>query len=162
MRRISLSVIAALSLLTGSANAQIPLNLMTPPGTMLIGQYAANGVQIYRCSLVGSAFSWTFVAPLAVLVNAQNQVFAQHFAGPTWAAPDGSQVVGRVLQSAPAPRPGSIPWLLLAGTATGTGVLGNVRFIQRLNTVGGVLSGACAPANAEQQVPYTADYLFYQ
>jgi hypothetical protein len=163
MRRLSLSLIAAFSVLTGSAQAesQIPPNLFPPPGVVLIGQFAASGVQIYQCSLVGSALQWTFVAPQATLVNAQNQVFAQHSAGPTWEATDGSKVVGQVLQSAPSPI-GAIPWLLLSGMPSGNGVLSGTRFIQRLNTVGGALSGGCSPSGSQQQVNYTADYAFYR
>jgi FtsP/CotA-like multicopper oxidase with cupredoxin domain len=161
MRRLSLSLIAAFSVLTGSAHAQIPANLFPAPGAVLIGQFPASGVQIYQCSLVGSALQWTFVAPRATLVNAQNQVFAQHYAGPTWEATDGSKVVGQMMQSAPSPI-GAIPWLLLSGMPSGNGVLSGTRFIQRLNTVGGALSGGCSPSGSQQEVNYTADYVFFR
>jgi len=135
MRRTLLFFVAAFSMLTGSAYAQIPANLFPAPGTVLIGQFSATGVQIYRCSLVGSAFQWTFVAPEASLVDAQNRLFARHYGspeGPVWEAGDGSRVVGRVLQSAPSPLPGVIPWLLLGSNATPNGVLAGTRFVQRL------------------------------
>ncbi len=71
----------------------------------------------------------------------------------------------RALQaSVPAPDPGAIPWLLLRATSNqGDGVLGQVAFIQRLETRGGVApAGTCDPAaDATVAVPYRARYVFY-
>jgi hypothetical protein len=161
MRRISLSIAAVFSLLTGSANAQIPPNLFPPPGTVLVTQLAAEGVQIYVCALVGSVYQWAFVAPEASLGDGQGRMIGRHFAGPTWELNDGSRTTGRVIQSAPSPRPGAIPWLLLEATSAPQGLLAGVRFIQRINTVGGVGPvGACGTPNQQVRIPYTADYPF--
>jgi hypothetical protein len=42
-------------------------------------------------------------------------------------------------------------------------VLAGVRFVQRVNTAGGVgPTGACPTVGLEQRVDYTADYIFYK
>ena len=38
-----------------------------------------------------------FQGAAAELVDAQGRPFAKHYAGPTWEAPDGSRIVGKVL-----------------------------------------------------------------
>jgi len=101
--------------------------------------------------------------PEAELIDAQGKPFAKHYAGPTWEAPDGSKIVGKILASEPAPQTGAIPWLLLSAESSGSGVLGGARFVQRVNTFGGVgPTGACPTAGTEWRVDYTADYIFYK
>ncbi len=39
-------------------------------------------------------------------------------------------------------------------------MLSGVTTVQRINTVGGALSGACGTAGAMQSEPYSADYVF--
>ncbi len=130
---------------------------------MLLGQYAAKGVQIYVCRVKGAADEWDFKAPEAELRDAQGRPFAKHYAGPTWEAPDGSKAVGKVLANEAAPKTGAIPWLLLSAQSSASGVLAGVRFIQRVNTSGGVgPTGMCPTVGAEQRVDYAADYIFYK
>ena len=53
---------------------------------------------------------------------------------------DGSLVVGEVVQRSAVQ--GAIPWLLLRARSTdGSGVFKNVKYIQRVDTVGGVALG---------------------
>ena len=141
----------------------ISAKLAPPAGAKLVGKYAAKGVQIYSCAAKGTANEWTFKAPEAVLTDAYGKAFAKHYAGPTWEAADGSKIVGKALANEPAPKAGAIPWLLLSVESSGTGVLAGARFVQRVNTVGGVgPTGACPMAGAEQRVDYTADYIIYK
>jgi hypothetical protein len=151
-------------LLAGTTMAQeIPAKLVAPAGATQLGVFAAKGVQIYACTAHGTANEWTFKAPEAQLVDAEGAVFAKHYAGPTWEAADGSRIVGKVIATAPAPTAGAIPWLLLSAQPSGNGVLAGVRFVQRINTVGGVApTGACPDPGAEQRVPYTAQYVLYK
>ncbi len=155
---------AALAFSAVSATAQaIPAKLVPPEGAQLIGKYAAKGVQIYVCSVKGSANEWTFKAPEALLFDAQGKMFAKHYAGPSWEAPDGSKIVGKVLANEPSPKADSIPWLLLSAETSGSGVLAGARFVQRIDTNGGAEpSGACPTAGTERRVDYTADYVFYK
>jgi hypothetical protein len=141
----------------------IPAKLAPPAGAKLVGKYAAKGVQIYNCVAKGVANEWAFKAPEAVLTDAHGKAFAKHYGGPTWETADGSKIVGKVMANAPAPKAGAIPWLLLSVESSGIGVLAGARFVQRVNTVGGVgPTGACPTAGAEQRVDYTADYIIYK
>lgn len=160
----SLLTFAALALFAANASAQgIPDKLVPPAEAQQLGKYAAKGVQIYVCRAKGDANEWTFKAPEADLVDAQGSLFAKHYAGPTWEAPDGSKVVGKVLANEPAPKADSIPWLLLSADTSGSGVFTGTRFVQRVNTSGGAgPTGSCPTAGTEQRVDYTADYIFYK
>jgi hypothetical protein len=121
----------------------------------------ALGVQIYRWS----GTNWVFIAPEATLYG-DPCYFGQvgiHYAGPTWEANDGSFVKAARVDGC-TPFRGAIPWLLLKKTsASGDGRFGEVTFVQRVNTIGGV-----APAEAgafvgdEARVPYTTEYYFYR
>jgi hypothetical protein len=160
----SLFTFAALALSAISAIAQdIPPKFTPPEERPLIGKYAAKGVQIYVCTVKGIANEWDFKAPEAELIDAQGRLFAKHYAGPTWEASDGSKVVGKVLASEHAAKAGAIPWLLLSTQSLGPGVLAGARFVQRVNTSGGVgPTGSCPTAGTERRVDYTADYIFYK
>ena len=157
----SLFTFAALALFAVSAIAQdIPAKLVPQQEGPLVGKYAAKGVQIYVCT---GASEWGFKAPEAELTDTQGRPFAKHYAGPTWEAPDGSKIVGKILASKPAPKTDAIPWLLLSVESSGSGVLAGARFVQRINTSGGVgPTGACPTAGIERRVDYTADYIFYK
>jgi hypothetical protein len=141
----------------------VPPSLAPQQGAIALGRYAAKGVQIYVCRVKGAANEWAFKAPEAKLVDADGRPFAKHYAGPSWEAPDGSKAVGKVLANEPAPKAGAIPWLLLSAESSASGALAGVRFVQRVNTAGGVApSGTCPTVGEEQPVDYTADYIFYK
>ena len=157
---------AALALFPDFAFPQsqgVPPALAVQQGAVLLGKYAAKGVQIYVCRVKEAANEWAFKAPEATLVDAEGRPFAKHYAGPTWEAPDGSKAVGKLLANEPAPKAGAIPWLLLSAESSASGALAGVRFVQRVNTSGGVApSGTCPTVGTEQRVDYTADYIFYK
>jgi hypothetical protein len=164
----SLAILLATSALAappaGPSSATLPADLQPPAGTTAIGRYPATGEQIYGCIGNGQPGSdvsaWTLKAPEAWLTGPDGRHAIHHTAGPTWTANDGSAVRGKVL--AAVPKPGSIPSLLLAATATGTGMLAGVRFVQRLDTTGGAApSGACSKGE-ERRVAYTATYVFWR
>ncbi len=121
----------------------------------------AIGTQNYKWN--GSA--WVFIAPAAVLyANADyDGEVGTHFAGPTWESNSGSKVVGRRVAGC-TPDPTAIPWLLLqAVSSSGRGVLHDVTYIQRVNTVGGIAPSAPGSfVGQEADVPYTAEYYFYR
>ncbi len=81
--------------------------------------------------------------------------------GPVWTSvEDGSSVTAAAVASSPVPI--AIPQVLLRSVANrGPGLLGEVTFVQRLNTTGGLSpTGACKDG-ATASVPYTADYTFW-
>jgi hypothetical protein len=145
-----------------AAAADIPAKLVPPAGATLSGAYEAQGVQIYVCTARGTVNEAVFKAPEARLTD-KGKVIAKHYAGPTWEATDGSKVVGKVLESVPAPAAGDVPWLLLAAQSSGQGAFADVRFVQRIETSGGSApAGSCPTPGAELRVPYSATYRFFR
>ncbi|HEX6048701.1 MAG TPA: DUF3455 domain-containing protein, partial [Gemmatimonadaceae bacterium] len=112
-------------------------NLRPPAGSMLAFRVFAKGVQIYRWT----GGSWGFAGPSAVLASDAegNGIVGTHYAGPTgpvWESNTGGKLVGAVVDRC-TPNPNAIAWLLLSTVADGPGVFHRVKFIQRVNTVGG-------------------------
>ena len=155
---------AALALFAVSAFAQnIPPKLVPPQEGPLVGKYAAKGVQIYVCRVKGGANEWSFKAPEAELVDAQGRPFADAHTGPSWEAPDGSKIVGKVLAYEPAPKAGAIPWLLLSTIPRVRGYLLACVSSKESTPPGGIgPTGACPTVGTERRVEYTADYIFYK
>lgn len=136
-------------------------NLDVGAGFELKTRMYAKGSQIYRWD----GTTWAFVAPDAQLfADPQGQAQAgSHYAGPTWESISGSKVIAAVVRRC-TPDANSIPWLLLgAVSSTGPGVFDGVKFIQRINTTGGTAPVQPGTRIGEtSNVPYTAEYLFYQ
>lgn len=142
--------------------------LAAPAGASPALHAHAEGAQIYKCTAAtgAGAATWQLKAPDATLYDATGARSGTHGAGPVWTSSDGSSVRGAKVAEVAAPVPGAIPWLLLrASSASGAGVLGNVTYVQRLNTAGGVApAGGCdkTTVGTEVRVRYTAEYYFYR
>jgi hypothetical protein len=134
----------------------IPPQIAVPAGQKLaVKMDVERGSQVYTCT----NGAYTLLEPAAVLTAGSQLVL--HTRGPEWvSANDGSAVVGAVVASVP--RSGAVAELLLKSTADrGTGLLGNVDYVQRLATVGGLApTGTCSSGN-QVAVPYRAQYRFY-
>lgn len=147
-----------------AAPADLPEALRAPEGALIL-RLRAEGSQIYRCqNSATGAWAFTLKAPDARLISDGCTEVGHHAAGPSWSlASDGSVVIGKKL--AEAPRAGTIPWLLLSGAPVGsTGQMAWVKFIQRVDTAGGVAPvEGCDETSAgkEVAVPYRATYLLY-
>jgi len=84
-----------------------------------------------------------------------------HYAGPNWELADGSAVTGKAAGNAPGATAADIPWLKLDVTShRGSGALTPVTTVQRINSHGGKLDGACDKAGEFRSAPYSADYVF--
>lgn len=147
----------------------VPAAIGVEAGNKLFLTTHATGVQIYSCNATAAGSSWTFVAPRADLYGHNGKLIGTHFAGPTWEARDGSQVVARRVDGVTVD-PTAIDWLLLSATSTTAGADGDrltrTTYIQRVDTIGG-LAPAPATCNAGTigavaEVPYTADYRFWK
>jgi hypothetical protein len=167
---LSRPVIAFMLAACASTPAQRPSavqeELRVPDGQRLLLRAAARGAQIYTCKAKAAdpaAFEWVLKAPDAELFDQSGAKIGKHYAGPTWENADGSRVVGEVMQRSPAQ--GAVPWLLLrAKSNEGAGAFASVKYIQRLDTVGGIAPSAgcdAAHAGAEARVDYSANYVFY-
>jgi hypothetical protein len=147
----------------------VPAEIVVPEGHKLTVMAVAKGVQIYECvAEAGAALAWKLHAPRADLLDDSGAPIGNHFGGvdkslppgPYWEAKDGSRVHGA--KPATAPNPGSIPLVRLeAADASGTGVFAKVKFVQRLDTTGGVAPAGACTAGQTTEVPYTAKYYFY-
>lgn len=149
---------AALPLAAAASPDALPT--APPADASLALTLAARGVQIYECR----EQAWALVAPEAVLLDAQDRVVGTHGAGPTWQLTDGSRVAGSVQAHFDAPGSREIPWLLLIAQAEPStpGSLAGVRYIQRINTWGGLAPAGVCVNQQSVRVAYTADYLFFR
>jgi hypothetical protein len=151
------------------ATPDLPTDLQVPDGNDLYLVGHAVGVQIYGCTVTASGTAWTLVAPRADLYGGNGRLVATHFAGPTWQATDGSQVVGK-REAGVTVDPTAITWLKLSAASASAGVDGErllrTTYIQRLNTTGGLPpSTGCSSLSDvgnEAFAKYTADYFFYK
>jgi hypothetical protein len=151
--------------LTGSllpASAQTPLpDAIAAPGEKAVLTLHAEGAQVYECKAAADGkLAWTFREPIATLLL-DGKTVGRHYTGPNWEHIDSSAVVGKAIGNAPGATPNDIPWLKLEVTSgRGTGILNGVTTVQRINTVGGKLEGACDKPGTYRNVPYSADYVF--
>jgi uncharacterized protein (TIGR03118 family) len=170
--RASLSSLAGLALLVASVATttarpgnghrppQVPAAIAVPAGNQVHAHGFARGVQIYTWN----GASWGAAVPEATLFDAQGNVVAIHFAGPTWEDNNGSRVVGAAVPPTATVDTNAIPWVLLRGVATtGPGIFADTTFVQRVNTSGGrAPSTNGAVVGQVARMPYTADYFFYR
>jgi hypothetical protein len=159
-----------------AAPSGVPAPLAVPDASaaQLLSVHA-RGAQVYACSPAAppdggapgadAAYAWTLDGPDATLTDASGASVGTHTKGPTWTHADGSSVVAAVVAKSPSPDPGAVPWLLLkVSSSHGAGVLAGARFVQRLDTTGGVAPpGGCDAAHAgtKVRVDYTARYVFW-
>ncbi|SDJ80556.1 MULTISPECIES: DUF3455 domain-containing protein [Bradyrhizobium] len=155
----------AVLLLSGSlasAAAETPLpDAIAAPGEAVILTLHAEGAQVYDCKPGADGKpAWAFREPIATLM-ADGKTVGRHYAGPNWEYSDGSAVVGKAAGNTPGATPNDIPWLRLAVVSQrGNGVLSGITTVQRINTQGGKLDGACDKPGATRSAPYSADYVF--
>jgi Protein of unknown function (DUF3455) len=165
MMQISKTAVAALlmsTLLAGAHAGETSLpDAILAPGETIVLTLHAEGAQIYECKAgTDGKLAWAFREPIASLME-NGKTVGRHYAGPNWEHADGSAVTGKAAGNAPGATANDIPWLKLEVTAhRGTGILANVSTVQRINTEGGKLDGACDKAGSFRSVPYDADYVF--
>src|SRR5215813_7623629 len=152
--------LAATTLFAAGAAAQVP-PAIAAPGESVVATMHAEGAQVYECKAgADGKLAWAFREPIATLLSDGKPV-GRHYAGPNWEHADGSAVVAKAAGNAPGKTPNDIPWLKLEVTAQrGNGTLTGVTTVQRINTQGGVHTGACDKAGAFHSAPYATDYVF--
>ena len=151
------------ALLTLMASATVAANLpdeIAVSGERVVLQVHAEGAQIYECKAgANGAMSWQFREPIAALFR-DGMTVGRHYQGPTWEI-EGSAVVGKVAARAPGATAKDIPWLRLeVSHSEGDGPLKGVTTVQRINTRGGEMAGACQTIGQLHAEPYGADYVF--
>jgi hypothetical protein len=159
----------------------LPTAIQVPSGATLKLHDHAIGAQVYTCTAsstggtggsgAGGAggsgtttYTWVLKQPDAVLYDSSFANVGTHGLGPNWTSTDGSVVNGVKVAGVNSMPAGSIQWLLLmATTNTGTGVFGDITYVQRLNTAGGTAPASCDPSavGTDTRIPYSADYYFF-
>ena len=151
-----------LAALIGPAGAAEPLpEAIAAPGETVVLSVHAEGAQVYECKAgADGKLAWAFREPIATLLS-EGKTAGRHYAGPNWELADGSAVVGKAAGNAPGATATDIPWLKLDVTShRGNGALTPVTTVQRINTRGGKLEGACDKAGEFKSAPYSAEYVF--
>lgn len=154
--------LAAFALTSTSAFAAEPLPAaIAAPGEAVVLSVHAEGAQVYECKAgTDGKLAWAFREPIATLFS-EGKTVGRHYAGPNWEHADGSTVVAKAAGNVPGATAADIPWLKLEVTAhRGSGVLTPVTMVQRINTHGGKLDGACEKAGSFKSAPYSAEYVF--
>jgi hypothetical protein len=160
IRTAALATLLLSGSLAGATAAELPGAIAAPGETVVLSVHA-EGAQVYECKAgTDGKLSWLFREPIATLM-ADGKTVGRHYAGPNWENVDGSAVTGKTAGSAPGATPNDIAWLKLDVIAhRGSGVLSGVTTVQRINTMGGQLTGACDKVGATKSAPYSADYVF--
>jgi Protein of unknown function (DUF3455) len=156
---ISAAIMSAAAI--APALAQSLPDAIAAKGEIVVLTVHAEGAQVYDCKAgEGGKLSWQFREPVATLIQ-DGKTVGRHYLGPTWEHADGSRVVGKPAGRANGATPKDIPWLKLeAVEVRGAGALAGVTAIQRINTQGGQIDGACEKAGTTLAAPYAADYVF--
>jgi hypothetical protein len=161
-RPLALAAMFTASILMASPLlAQAVPETLRAAGETVVFTTFAEGAQVYDCKAdPAGKLAWTFREPVATLII-DGKTVGRHYAGPHWEMADGSIIQGKVSGRAPGSTASDIPWLKLDVSARkGQGQLDGVTTIQRINTKGGVLDGACEKAGSTRSIAYSTDYVF--
>jgi len=128
-----------LAAMAGPAAAEPLPDTIAAPGETVVLSVHAEGAQVYECKAgTDGKLAWAFREPIATLL-----------------------AEGKTIGNAPGATPADIPWLKLeVASRRGSGVLTPVTTVQRINTHGGKLDGACDKAGEFKSAPYSAEYVF--
>jgi hypothetical protein len=142
--------------------AETPLpDAIAAAGESVVLTVHAEGAQVYECKAgADGKLGWVFREPIATLLD-DGKTVGRHYAGPSWEHVDGSAVVGKAVGTAPGATANDIAWLKLEVVSRrGSGILSGVTTVQRINSSGGKLEGACDKGGSLRSAPYSADYVF--
>ena len=162
LKRVAFALLLLSASLASAGAAETPLpDAIAAPGEAIVLTLHAEGAQVYECkSAADGKMAWAFREPIATLL-ADGKTIGRHYAGPNWEHSDGSAVTGKAAGNAPGATASDIPWLKLEVVShRGSGVLSGITTVQRINTSGGKLEGACDKIGSFKSAPYSADYVF--
>jgi hypothetical protein len=162
IRRTATLALLLLGSLASISAAETALpDAIAAPGEVVVLKVHAEGAQVYECKAgTDGKLAWAFREPIATLLL-DGKTVGRHYAGPTWEDNDGSAVVGKVAGKAAGATPNDVAWLKLdVVSRRGSGILTGVSTVQRIDTQGGKLDGACDKAGATRSAPYSAQYVF--
>jgi hypothetical protein len=139
-------------------------SIKAPDGVEPVLQLAGQGVQIFRCEARAGGYQWIFRQPDAQLTDAGGQALVHHGASYSFEHVDGSRLIGEIAAHQSPPSSDALPWLLLSTRSYGDGALAGVRYVQRIDTVGGLPPSKCeaAQVNMLLRVAFSANFVFYR
>ena len=146
------------------AQPALRTSIEPPEGVLAVLRLRGRGNQIFRCEARAGAFAWVFRLPEAELADDQGRVIVHHGANYTFEHVDGSRVVGTIVGYERAAARNAITSVLLSARAFGKGALGEVSWIQRIDTQGGMPPPACDALQEGKvlRVPFSATFVFYR
>lgn len=157
--------LSAASYASPGISGPIPEPIRVPAGYGPLLTVHAKGDQIYQCTVGKDGYSWAIQAPDARLFDSQGKIVGNHSAGPLWEYKEGGRVVGKIVKKLAVNPESAISWLLVEVVKNNQkGLLAGVKFINRINTQGGLPPVLGCDANhlgSERRVAYTANYVFY-
>lgn len=124
----------------------------------------ASGEQIFRCSRDSQGWYWKFEAPNAYLFDpVTNQAVAKHGYQFAFVHNDGSALTARIKHVEPVPGHLSNA-LFVTQSNDRSGAFNNVRYVQRLNTQGGMPKSRCVESQQGKylRIPFSAEFVFYK
>lgn len=138
--------------------------IKVPNGHEPVLRLRGNGVQIFRCEAVDGEHLWRFRQPEADLIDDAGQVAARHGANFTFEHRDTSRLVTAIVAHDDAPKRDDLRWVLFTARPYGRGVFGNISYVQRVNTTGGMPPPNCQSAEAGRllRVNFSAEFVFYR
>lgn len=159
-RKFRWFLIASATLLTACSSS-----LIAPPsGTDEVLRLEASGEQIFRCARDTQGWYWKFQSPNAYLFDpTTNQAVAKHGYNFSFAHNDGSALTARI--KSVETKPGQLSEALFVTRDNGkAGIFHGVRYVQRLNTQGGMPKSRCVEAQKDKylRIPFTAEFVFYK
>ena len=147
---------------TSTQPPNVPPQMNVPPGNILLAQIFGRGALAFACPATAQSAEVPMIVTSAD--TAGTQVIGTHFmdfAGLAWEGLNGDRVIAAPLVKVVV-TPNSAPWVLLKATAhTGTGLFARVTFIERIFTVGGLPHACKNVGQAEEQVPFSTQYLLF-
>jgi hypothetical protein len=145
----------------------LPTAVRVPGGHRHAMTLKSLGTLNYECRAragMSGAYGWVLDAPDATLLHWSGLRVGRYYAGPTLEYRDGSRLTMKLVASSP-DEPGKLPiHLYQAATRSGKGELSAVRYVQRLNAVGGEPSQPCNASRigSSRKADFSADFLFYK
>ena len=159
-------VLAGSAILLASCANLTPqtVSLDPPTGAQEVLRLEASGEQIFRCARDTQGWFWHFEAPNAYLFEpVKNQAVAKHGYHFSFVHNDGSKLVTRIIRYRP--QTAKLTEALFAVTESASaGAFAGVKYVQRLNTHGGLPTQKCTEAKKGQilRVPFEAQFVFYK
>ncbi|WP_308513177.1 DUF3455 domain-containing protein [uncultured Turicimonas sp.] len=140
---------------------------LTPPTGKPVLTLQAKGVQVFRCTVDSKGPYYRFERPDATLYEGSEKVGT--LSGPMSAISykDGSSIISTRVSAwanPSDPKKDLVLALLSAVPNDKPGVLEGVRYIQRLDTKGGIPQSNCSQTEAGKllKVPFTAEFVFWK